>query len=114
MRLDEGGNVGLQFGGGSVGTPLQLLACQLGEPALHLIDPAGRGGGEMHVPVRAARQPRFYARRFVRGIVVHHQMHLRPVRHGSVDLFEEVEELGRPMSFARPRAGCDLSDSGFP
>ena len=39
VRLDEGGDVGLQFGGGAVDTPLQLLARQFGEPSFHLIDP---------------------------------------------------------------------------
>ena len=64
----------------------------------------------MHVPVRAARQPRLDARRFVRGIVVHHQMHLRPVRHGNVDLLEEVEEPGCPMPFVAFPDHCPRGD----
>ena len=39
MCINEGGNVSLQFGGGAVDTPLQLLAREFREPALHLVDP---------------------------------------------------------------------------
>ena len=39
VGLDEGGDVGLQLADRGVDAALQLLARQLGEPALDLIDP---------------------------------------------------------------------------
>ena len=38
----------------AVDAPLQLLARQLGEPALDLFDSTRRGGREMHMPVRVS------------------------------------------------------------
>ena len=114
MRRDEGGDVGLQFGGSAVDTPLQLLAGKLGEPAFHLIDPARRGRREMHMPMRAAGEPGLDLRRLVGGVqwensppdcflirfTVHHQRHVRPVGQPAVEFLEEVEKPGRPMPFA--------------
>ena len=90
---------------------LQLLSCQFGEPSFDLVDPTGRCGGEVNVPVRAAGQPRLDFRRLVRGVIVHHQMYVRPFRNRGVDLFQKVEELGRPVAlvaFADHRASRDV------
>ena len=42
VRLDEGADVGLELESGAVHAALQLLARELGEPALDLIEPRGR------------------------------------------------------------------------
>ena len=61
--------------------------------------------------MRTTRKPGLDLRRLVGGVVVHHQMHVRPFRHGCVDLLEEVEKLGRPVAFvafADHRPCCDV------
>ena len=57
MGYGDGGDVRLQFRGRSLSAALQLLAGQLGEPALDLVDPSGRNRREVDMPVRTARQP---------------------------------------------------------
>lgn len=63
------------------------------------------------MPVRTARQPGLDLRRFVGGVVVRDQMHVRPIRHTRVDLFEKVQELARAVTlvaFADHRAGGNV------
>ena len=48
--------------------------------------------------MRAAGEPRLDLGRLVGGIVVHDDMDLEPFGHPSVDLFEEVQELGRSVT----------------
>ena len=57
VLFDEGADVGFELPGRGMHAPLELLARQFGEPALHLIDPRGRGRCEMGVMARASRQP---------------------------------------------------------
>ena len=47
----------------------KFLSAQLGKPALDLIDPGGRRRREMHMPVRAPRQPCFNFFGLVRRVV---------------------------------------------
>jgi len=55
LRLDEGGDVGFEFGRGSVDAELQLLARELCKPSFDLIDPGRRCWREVNMPMRAAR-----------------------------------------------------------
>ena len=48
--------------------------------------------------MRPACHPGLDPRRPVSGVVVHHEMDVRPFRHGGIDTFEKVEELGCPMT----------------
>ena len=43
--------------GAAVHAAAQLLACQLGEPALDLVDPRGIGRGEVQVEARSLQEP---------------------------------------------------------
>ena len=52
----------------------------------------------MHVIMRPAGEPRLDLGRLVGGVVVHDDMDVEPVRDLSIDLFEEVQELGRPVA----------------
>lgn len=99
MRLDEGSDVSFEFRSGAMDTELLLLAGQLCKPPFNLIDPGSGSRREVDVPVWAARQPSLNFPRLVGGIVVHHEVDVRPVGHRGVDALEEVEELGRPMVF---------------
>ena len=46
------------------------------EPDLHLIEPRGIGRSEVHMESRLSGEPAFDARMFVRGVVVHDDVHL--------------------------------------
>src|SRR5262245_35128319 len=48
--------------------------------------------------MRPAGEPRLDPGGFVGGIVVHDDMDIEPFGDLSIDLFEEVHELGRPMT----------------
>jgi hypothetical protein len=53
----------------------------------------------MDVPMWTARQPCLDLRRLVGGIVIHHEVYARSSGHRRVDPLEEVEKLGRPLTF---------------
>src|SRR6185437_6788360 len=48
--------------------------------------------------MRPAGKPRLDLGSFVGGIVIHDDMDIEPFWDSSVDLFEEVQELGRPVT----------------
>ena len=48
--------------------------------------------------MRPAREPRLYLGGFVGGIVIHDDMDIAPFGDLSIDLFEEVQELRRPVA----------------
>ena len=99
MRLDESDDIGFELGGGPVDAALELLAGELGEPAFDLVDPRGRRRCKMNMPMRPACQPGLDPRRLVRGIVVHHEMHIGSLGHRGVNPPEKIEKLGCPMAF---------------
>lgn len=99
MCRDESADIGFQFRRGPMDAALQLLARQLCKPSFDLIDPRGRCWGEVNMPMGAARQPGLYFRCLVGGIVVHHEMNIRPLRHLRVDPLEKVEEFGCLVTF---------------
>ena len=52
----------------------------------------------MDMIVRPAGEPRFDLGRLVGGVVIHDDMDSEPLRDLSVNLFEELQELDRPMA----------------
>lgn len=58
---------------------LQLLARQLRKPPFDLIDPGRRCRCEVDTPMRLTREPSLDLRRLVGGIVVHHEVYVRPL-----------------------------------
>ena len=73
-----------------------------GEPAFDLIEPRGRGRGEVCVEARMAGKPVLDRRGLVRAVVVHHQMDLEPLWGGLVYGAQEREELLRPDAGGAP------------
>ena len=63
------------------------------EPALHLVQPGGIGGGVMDVEPGMAGQPGADLLVLMRGIVVDDQVDVEIGRHVVIDLFQEREEL---------------------
>src|ERR1700720_796685 len=61
--------------------------------------------------MRTAGEPRLDLGRLMGGIVVHDDMDVEAFGYVCVDLLEEVQELGRPMSLvalADDEARCDI------
>src|SRR5215204_7262773 len=89
----------------------ESLPGEFGEPSLNLIDPRCRCRREVDMIMGTTGEPRLDLGCFVGGIVVHDDMDLEPFGDASVDLLEEVQELGRPVSlvaFADDEARCDV------
>src|SRR5271168_2203647 len=79
-------------------TSLEPLPGELSEPALDLIDPRRRSRCEVDMIMRPAGEPRLDFGSFVGGIVIHDDMDIDPFWDLSIDLFEEVQELGRSVT----------------
>ncbi|GAA4496544.1 hypothetical protein GCM10023158_17790 [Gluconacetobacter tumulicola] len=84
VRFDERDEIGR----GAMHAALELLACQLGKPALYLIDPGSRYRREMNMPMKPTGQPGLRHRGFVRGGVVHHEMDVQAVSDPGVDTLQ--------------------------
>ena len=57
MRLDVGVDGGFEFGGGAMHAATYLALGEQAEEALDLVDPGGRGRGEVDVPAWAFGKP---------------------------------------------------------
>jgi hypothetical protein len=77
---------------------MQLLSCELGEPALDLIDPGRRRWREVHVVVGSPRQPGFDRGGIMRGVIVHDDVNVESIGDAGVYLLEKVQKLGGPMA----------------
>src|SRR4029077_5460018 len=89
----------------------ETLSGELSEPALDLIDPRCRSRREVDMIMWTTGEPRLDPGRLVGGVVVHDDMDLEPFGDASIDLLEEVQELGRPVSLvalADDEARCDV------
>src|SRR5712691_9829097 len=71
----------LQFAGGAMNTPPDLLFGQGGEPALDQVQPRGAGRREVHMEPRMTSQPAMNQGRFVSAIVVQNQVNIQNGRH---------------------------------
>lgn len=98
VPVDEGADVGLQLPDRGMDAAAEALSGQLGKPAFDLIDPGRRSRHEVHGIVRPAGEPRLDLVRLVGGVVAHDDMDVEPFGDPSVDLFEEVQELGGAMA----------------
>ena len=52
----------------------------------------------MDVVVRPASEPRFDLGCLMGGVVIHDYMDIEAFRNLSIDLFEEIQKLGRPVT----------------
>ena len=89
---------GFKVAEGAMDAAADLFVGQLGEEPLDLVEPGGGGRGEMDVPVRPPGEPGADRRRLVRGVIVHHEMHVEIARHLGVDRTQELEELSGAMA----------------
>jgi len=65
----------------------------LGEEALHEVQPRRAGGREVQLEAGVLCQPGLHVGRLVGGVVVEHQMDIALARHGLVDVVQEFQEL---------------------
>jgi len=114
VLIDEGTDISFKLSDGRVYAALDLLSGELGEPALHLIDPRPGGGREVNIPMGSSRQPSLDLRGLVGGVMVHDDMNVEFARNTGVDLFEEVKKLGCAVALvalADDEAGGDVECS---
>ena len=106
---DEGFGIGIGFlqeavdGGLEIGDAVEHAAFeptpgQLGEEALDRVEPGGGGRGEVEMKARVPPEPGADLVMFVRGVIVHDQMHLAASRCFAVDPIEEADELLMPVA----------------
>ena len=79
MGVDEGADVALERLGGTMDAAPDLLVGDQGEEAFDLVDPGGRGGGEMNMKSRTSGKPSADRRGLVGAVVVEDevQVHIR-------------------------------------
>ena len=92
VPIDKRADVGFELPDGGMNTSPEPLSGELSEPALDLIDPRRRSRRD-----RRAKPPPDLGS-FVGGIIIHDDMDIEPFGDLSIDLFEEVLELSRPMT----------------
>ena len=114
VELDEGADVGLELPDGGMNASLDLLSGEFGEPALNLIDPRGGSRRKVDMIVRPSGEPRFDLGCLVGGVVIHDDMNIEPFGDLSVDLFEELQKLDRPVTLVafandKPRSNVECS-----
>jgi hypothetical protein len=97
VPVDEGANIGLELPDGGMNTSPEPLSGEFREPALDLLDPRRRSRREVDMIMRPG-EPRLDLGRLVGGIVVHDDRDIEPFGDLSIDLFEEVQELCRPVA----------------
>ena len=98
VPIDEGLDIGFELPDGGMNTSPKLFSSKLSEPALDLVEPTRVGRREVQVIARMFGQPRFDLGVLVGGVIIHDDMDIEPARDVSVDLFEEVQELDRPVA----------------
>ena len=104
MVIDEGEDSILQFLDAAMNPAPDLTLGEKGEPALDLVEPGGVGRGEVDVIARPLGEPGLDGRRFVGGVIVHHEVDIEIGGHGGVDRVQKAAKLGGAMPFMqRPR-----------
>ena len=93
MGVDEGADVGLELLCQSVHAAPDLLVSDQAEEALDLVDPRRTGRREVHLPAWPLCQSVPDRFGLVRGVVVHHEMHIEVAGDVGLDLIKEFPEL---------------------
>ena len=98
MALDEIVDGGVQGVDAAVDAASDLALGEQGEEPLDLVEPGRTGRGQVHMPTRPFSQPFSDQGGLVRGVIVHDEMDVESTRHGSLDLVEELAELGSTVA----------------
>jgi len=84
------------------------LGGDLGEEPLDQIEPGGAGRREMQLEARMPCEPSLHLGRFMRAVVVEHEMDIEVPLHAPIDAFQEADKLFRPVP------GMALADARSP
>ena len=104
-------NGGFEFGDGGEDTATNALLSDQTEEALDLIEPRGRGGGEVQVKAGVLGQPGLNVGVLVGGVVVEDQVEIKCLRRLPVDGPQEAQELVMtvaPHALSDYRTGGDI------
>src|SRR3989442_5260438 len=80
------------------GTATDALAGDVGEPALHQVQPRSAGGCEVQMVARVFGEPLLHLGVRVGAIVIEDQMDLTAARDRVVNALQELQELAVPMT----------------
>ena len=75
-----------------------LSLAEQSEPTLDQIEPRAGSRSEVQMKARMACKPRLRGGRFVRTVVVHHQVDVELRRHALIDGSQELQELATAMT----------------
>ena len=71
-------------------SPTNGLLCDAIEPDLHLIEPGGVGRSEVYVESWPCGEPTSNSQMFVRGVIIHDDVHLQVLRYILLNLPEKT------------------------
>ena len=108
VGVDVGVDVGFEGLGRSMDAAADLLLGEQREEALDLVDPGGRGRGEVDVPAGALGEPVADEPGLVAAGIVDDEMDVEIGRHVALDGVEEAAEL--PGAMAGEALADDLAD----
>lgn len=111
VMTDEVHNVCAQSVDAAIDAAPDLFVGDEREEALDLIEPGRTCGREMDMPARPFDEPVSDQWGLVGGVVVHDEMDIESARNGSLDLVEELAELGGtvpPVALADDPSGRNI------
>src|SRR6266568_1134116 len=77
--------------------PAKALLREVAKEPFHHVEPGRAGGGEVHVEASAPSEPAFHLGMFVRGVVIHDEMHFAVRRRLSLDEAQEAQPFLVPV-----------------
>jgi len=96
--FQPGADIGVELAHRAVRAPLELSFGEFAEPALHQVQPARAGGGEVQDKAGVGEKPTSDGRGLMGGVVVENEMHVQVGGHFPVDLLQEPLELDGAMA----------------
>lgn len=89
----------LELGDALEGAAANAVSGDLGEEALHHVEPGRRGRREVQMEARMRLEPALYGRCLVGGIVVDDQVEVETGRGPMIDQLEKAQELSMPVAW---------------
>src|SRR5438093_9730391 len=77
--------------------PAKALLREVAKEPFHHVEPGCAGGGEVHVEAPAPSEPAFHLGMFVRGVVIHDEMHFAVRRRLGLDEAQEAQPFLVPV-----------------
>src|SRR6185312_8833481 len=87
----------LEVGDAFESAAADTLSGDLGEKALHHVEPGSRGRRKVQMKAGMRFDPSLHSRGLVSGVVVDNEMEIETGRSLLIDQFEKAQELAMPM-----------------